>query len=455
VPIDITQPAGRSLDRLARKLADRHPRLQDLIDRFEGDGPLPHVSEAVREAYRNFQRKSRTNWAELIVEAPRERMTLDGFRTAVDQGESGDALALQVREANGLSVESADVYQMMLAAGDGYMIVGGPDGDTGIPIITGEDPRQVVTIHDPVRQRRVREALKIFHDPEVERDYAYLYVPGRRFVASRDVRKRPKGQAVRFSPRTWDWDNEYGGVDGQSLPHDIVPVVRFRNRRGVGEFELHRDLLDRIDHMVLQRLVIATFQAFRQRAIKGLPDSDPETGEEVDWTDVFTADPGALWQVPDGVEFWESGQVDLTPILTSVKDDLRSLAAVTRTSLSYLAPDEAGGSAEGASLMREGLVFRTEDRIARATEAEKDVMSLAFRVMGDKERANRAKLVPIWSSPERLSLQARGDAASKADDIPRRERLIRIWGFTPGEADRMMVEAAVDTAFSVPSLNGQ
>lgn len=457
MPIDTNDRAGRSLDRLSRKLADRQARLADLIDRFNGDGPLPHVSEAVREAYRNFQKKSRTNWAELVVEACRERMTLTGFRTAVESGESGDARALEIREANGLAVESADVYQMMLAAGDGYMIIGGTDEDPDVPVITGEDPRQVVTIHDPVRQRVVREALKIFHDPEIERDYAFLYVPGRRFVASRDVRKRPKDQVVRFNARTWDWDQQYGGADGEVIPHDVVPVVRFRNRRGVGEFELHRDLLDRIDHMVLQRLVIATFQAFKQRAIKNLPDSDPETGEDIDWTDVFSADPGALWQVPEGVDFWESGQVDLTPCLTAVKDDLRSLAAVTRTALSYLAPDAAAQSAEGASLMREGLIFRTEDRIARASEAEKDVMSLAFRTVGDEERANRAQLTPIWASPERLSLAVRGDAAVKAQDIPRRERLIRIWGFKPDEADRMMVEAAADTAFSVPSLsaNGQ
>lgn len=454
MPIDTAglQTPGWWLDRLAAKLADRQPRLQDLISRFEGDGPMPHVSESVREAYRNFQRKARTNWSELIVEAPRERMVTTGFRTAAESGESGDKRAWEVWEGNGLAVESADVYQMMLAAGDSYMIVGGPAPDTGIPVITGEDPRQVVTIHDPVRQRVVRAGLKMFHDHDLQRDYAYLYLPGRRYVATREVRRRPKGQMVRFSSRTWDWDEAFGGSKGEALPHDVVPVVRFRNRRGVGEFELHRDLLDRIDHMVLQRLVIATFQAFRQRAVKNLPDED-DAGNEVDWTDVFTMDPGALWQVPDGVEFWESGQADLTPILTSVKDDLRSLAAVTRTALSYLAPDEAGQSAEGAALMREGLVFRTEDRIARATEAEKDVMSLAFLTLGDRQRADRSKIEPIWASPERLSLTSRGDAASKAEDIPWRERMIHIWGFTPDEVDRMAVERAAD-GFQFPALNG-
>ena len=62
--------------------------------------------------------------------------------------------------------------------GDGYMMVGGVDPAIGAPVITGEDPRQVVTIHDPVRQRRVRAGLKLFHDDDADVDLAYLYKLG-------------------------------------------------------------------------------------------------------------------------------------------------------------------------------------------------------------------------------------------------------------------------------------
>jgi hypothetical protein len=57
------------------------------------------------------------------------------------------------------------------------------------------------------------------------------------------------------------------------------------------------------------------------------------------------------------------GQVDLGPVRQAIRDDVQDLAAVTRTPLFYLTPDAANGSAEGASLAREGLVFKTEDRI--------------------------------------------------------------------------------------------
>lgn len=430
---------GWWLHKAARKLEARLPRLQALQDRFEGNPPLPVASESVKEAYRAFQRKSRTNFAELIVEAPRERMQVHGFVTAASDDVEGDEEARRIWDENGLDVESADVHEHMLAMGDGYSIVGPPEEDDGVPIITGEDPRQVVTIHDPVRQRRIRAALKMFHDHDEQVDLAYLYLPGELHVAYREVRRNASNLRVRFSPSTWNWDDDRSA----ELPDGLMPVVRFRNRRGVGEFEHHVDVLDRINYMVLQRLVIATFQAFRQRAIKGLPDRD-DAGREIDYTDVFSSEPGALWQVPEGVDFWESATADMTGILAAAKDDIRDLSAVTRTPFPMLSPDAANQAAEGASFTREGLVFKTEDRIKRATEGWKDVMATAFRWLDDEARADRSKLKVIWGSPERLSLAERADASTKAQDVPWRHRMEHIWGFHPSEINEMDAARAQD-----------
>ena len=49
---------------------------------------------------------------------------------------------------------------------------------------------------------------------------------------------------------------------------------------------------------MLQRMTIATIQAFKQRAFKGLPKTDPDTGEEIDYDSIFTADPGAGLEHP-------------------------------------------------------------------------------------------------------------------------------------------------------------
>ena len=115
----------------------------------------------------------------------------------------------------------------------------------------------------------------------------------------------------------------------------MIPVVQFGNRldmfgRSRSEFEPHLGLLDRINYTVLSRLEIATLQAFRQRALKGAPVED-EHGNEVNYDDIFEADPGAMWLLPEGAEMWESGMVDLGPIRQAIRDDVQDLAAVSRT----------------------------------------------------------------------------------------------------------------------------
>src|SRR4029453_13439111 len=128
----------------------------------------------------------------------------------------------------------------------------------------------------------------------------------------------------------------------------------FKNKYGLGEFEIHLDLLDRINKLILDRMVIATMQAFRQRGVKGrplgYPDDPPQAGELIDYSQVFTADPAAMWMLPQVAEMWESGVVDLTPILNAVKHDLEHLASVTRTPMHMLSPAGINQSAEGASL---------------------------------------------------------------------------------------------------------
>lgn len=457
--IDTTVPQspGWWVARLAIKLNDRRKRIDLLARYFQGDPPLPSGAENQKSAYQAFQRKARTNFAELIVAALRERCVIGGFRTSADGDENGDEEAWALWRTAGAPVELADVIETMFALGDAYVIVG-RDDDTGELIVTGEDPRQVVTEHDPRQQRKVLAALKLFHDDVEQADFVYLYLPGRVYVARREMKRAPTfGQRTRFNPQSWDWDSARGGAAGQPLPsEDAMPVVRFRNKRGVGEFETHLDVLDRINHMLLQRMVIATMQAFRQRAIKGdLPDRD-EHGELIDYDELLAADPGALWRLPEAVELWESGQVDLTPILTSVKDDVLHLAAVTRTPLHMFTPDAAAqGSAEGASLQREGLVFKAEDRIERISVAAAQVLALMFAFSGDTGKAVVSDIEVIWRPAERFSLAERTQAAVAAQSagVPWRTRMSSIMQFSPAEVARMETERADDQVLATAQAN--
>jgi hypothetical protein len=444
---------------LQAKLVARGRRLTLLDLYLRGDPPLPReVDRSTRQYFREFMRRSRTNFAELVVEAVRERMVVRGFRTAAAEDDMGDSAAWDIWKANGLAVESGDVHELMLALGDAYGIAG-LDGD-GNPIITGEDPRQVATASDPARPQNIVAGLKIFHDSINDMDLAYLYLPGRVMIAGsqRKARTEVSAQNVSFSPMGWDWLDPYlervvdieddDLISVQSLPpqaQDVVPVVRFANKRFRGEFEGHMDILERINHTILQRQVISSFQAFKQRAVIGdLPDTDPQTGQQINYDELFSSDPGAFWRLPTGTDMWESGAGDLTAILSSIEADVQHLAAVTRTPMHYLTPGEASQSAEGASLQREGLVFKTEDRIARATVGWARLMSMAFLFQGDEVRAKLSSLEPLWAPVERYGLAERASASAQAVALPWETLMEQVWQLTPEQLARARTQRTDD-----------
>lgn len=445
MPIDIDEAdsPGWWLNKAARKLEQRHPRLELLNRMMEGDAPIPEDADPlVEDAYKRFRKQARTNFAELIVLTLRRRLRVTGFRSPADTSSNGDSDIWTFWDRNGLSIEVPDVLENMLGMADGYMMLGKVADEV---VATGEDPRQVITIHDPVQQRLVRAGLKLYHDADQDLDLAYLHLPGRVYRA-----KRPRkatlataNRVPRFASSSWDWDEEAGGVEGQETGVDRVLVVRFRLRKGVGIFENHIDLLQRLDQQVFRRDVIAAIQAFRQRAALGTPDEDDD-GNRIDWDKILTADPGAFWRLPEGVEIWESAATDIRPLTEAEKSDIQKLSAVTSTPMHVFFPDAASGSAEGASLMREEHIAAAEDVLLRADESLRDVIALAFQLQGDEVRSKRENITVLWKPVERRSLAEIADANSKLQDVPWRTRMTRIVGFTEGEVDQMELERSAD-----------
>lgn len=429
----------------------RRVRLELLNDYLTGNAPLPRGAERAREAYESFMRMARSNFARLVVTSLSERLRITGFRSAVEDDETGDPELGNLWQRAGMDVVAADVHKGTFGLSEYYVIVGDIDEDTDAAVVTAEDPRWIVGMPDPDNARRLIAALKVKYDAADNVDRLYLYLAGKAiapganaqiWVAERNAMGR-MGPMVGFDPREWTWAPLRSGV----LPHDRCPVVRFDNIDGLGEFETHIDVLDRINHQILQRMTIAVMQAFRQRAVKGLPSvypkGHPQEGQTIDYGDIFVSDPAAVWHLPPGAEMWESATIDLQPLLAAVKEDVVHLAVVTETPLYYLMPAGENQSAEGATAQRENLVFKARDRIARFIPKWNDVVSIMQLQAGFTDRKALARLSPIWASPEMLSLSERADAAAKAaNDIPRRSRLQLIWQFDPQTVDRLMTEWA-------------
>lgn len=417
------------MKRLSDRQTKRLPRLNELQAWLDNKPPLPETASNWEAAHQAFYADTRTNIASIAVTSVSDRLTPLGFRTGAADDENGDAKAAEIWAENNMAVETPDLLGWMLGLSDAYTMIGPPDDSLGegIPIITAEDPRTVITANDPARRMLVRAGMKTLHDPDEGLDICHIYLPAGAEGADPNVsmcftakRKSSRGtqwgENFRYmASQKWEWDEPI------QLRTKRVPIVRFENRRGVAEFEPHLANLRRINRITLQRMVIGEIQAFRQRAIKGLPDVYPADyavaelrGKKIDYDGIFTPGPGSLWKVPDGVDFWESQSIDLRPLLEEEKMEFRTASALIGFPVTMFSPDAANGSAEGAGLQRESLVYRTEDRSTIAEAGLNLTMSLGFETIGDEQRAKIADIETIWAPFERLSLAERYSAASQA-----------------------------------------
>lgn len=438
------------LDRLITELGARQARY-GLLDRYlRSDPPLPPGPEkGVSKGFEYLRKRARVNWADMIVEALIERMSPIGVRTGIEGDESLDAEAWRIWEANDLDCQATELHRTKASLGDAYVIVGEVDPSIGAPRISMEDPRQIVGEFDPLDRSELSAALKVYIDEAANVDRAYLYLPGEVYRASRPRGKSAK--ALSLTGKGWQWETDEDGAPlPESLSTDKMPVIWFPNRRDLlgrtmGEYEHVLDDLDRIILLVLQRLQVAVLQAFKQRAVKGtLPEKDND-GNVIDYSVLFSNDPAALWSLPDGVEMWESSNVDLTPILESIKADVRELAGRTRTPLYYLYPDVSGGSAEGAVTQREGLIFKAGSRIKETSGPWERVLARALEVSG---LVAQPDMELIWLPPSLATDAERYDAASKAiaAGVPWETVMSQVLMFGPQAIARMKAERAAMVA---------
>lgn len=417
---------------LTKRLDDRAPRVSALREYTNGNAPLPEMGQNTREAWQRFQRKARTNWGELVVEALAERCVFSGV--SVNGALEDDDRVRRIVRENRLVLQIGDLARDMFTTSVGYMVVG--QDAFGRPVITAEKPEYMFAATDPLMPWRARAAVKVWRDRDVLRDYAYVWVPGVRAKYERSVYSEEDRLPLRVASGGWVKVSEetYSGE---------LPVYVFENHGGTGEFETHTDLLDRINTGLLQRIVTVAMQAFKQRAVKGgLPTHDDD-GNEIDYSKILEPAPGALWDLPEGIDIWESQDASqgIIAMLNASKDDIRDFAAATRTPLATLLPDAANQSAEGAAFAREGLVFKAKDRIERLKVGLAEVLTAALRV----EEPSFSDTIDVsFAPPSYVSEMEKATAAVQASaaGVPWRSRMTDIFGYSADVVDRMEQERA-------------
>lgn len=451
--IDTSSGFGAKLQRLATTMAGRRARMDLLESYYQGTNGIPvHANRAVSDSYRRLMAVSGLNLARLTVEATRERMKVLGIRTADDDGFGGNNRAWEIWQANSLDADHMLLDRSTLVMGRSFAVVGNKAPDTGAPRIAIKDPRNAIVEYAPDQRRMASSGLYVWVDEDngVDR-FVFFPEPGRAIEGYRPRPSSAPAGVENLDMAGWEW---FG--DWYQLPVPYVPMVEFANApmiggEVVGEFEPYLSTLDRINFNILNRLELLTLQAFKQRGIKGLPLKDPITGEEIDYTGLFLSGPGELWQLPETAEIWESGNVDLSSIIAAERQDIVTYAGATATPVSYLFPDDAGGSAEGAALKREAAVFKSLDRQAQQGESYEQLMWLAL--LADGQDVARGGIEIIWAPPERYTLAQKAEAAAKyaAAGVPLHVIATDVLQMSIRNAEKLVAESAADKLLGLSS----
>jgi hypothetical protein len=440
---DASKTAGTPewwLLRLGKKLSDEQARFNRLESYWAGTPPLPHGNRRMREAYKRLQRIARTNFGALIAEAVLERLKVVGFRAGSKATADADDKAWQWWQRNNLDADSGLVHRAAVILSRSYVCVGEDPDEPGKALVTAEDPRQVIHESSPTNRRKVIAALKTYWDDVERAQIAILYLPDEIHYYRSTSTVRRDVEAVRlWNVNSWDVEDIIDNPLGE------VPVTPFVNRpdmagNGLGEFEDVIDILDRINTVILDRLVISAMQAYRQRWAKGVSLTD-ENGNP---TDQF--DPGAdlLWSVEDeAAQFGEFSPTDLTPIIKSIESDVQYLSAITRTPPHYVLSGIVNASGDALRVAETGLTSKAGERQIEFGESWERVYRQVSKQFGNAEVSFDAEV--LWKDPQFRSLTERASASVqlKSADVPWKTRM-RMLDFTPQDIERMETERMQD-----------
>lgn len=379
------QPANPQewLSALTQRADFDYSRIAKLKSYVDGNAPLPELGKNTREAWEQFQRESRTNWGLLIVEAVVNRIIPIGITVG---GSHDSPLAKQAQEI-WIRNRMASVFRNWVRGGltfrESYLTTW--TDDDGKALIAADTPESMRVAVDPLQPWKVRAAVRWWRDLDEEIDEAWVWTPQgerQRFTRSHQGDPRdPKdsGIPLRLSG-AW---TPVGDPDEEVGP---PPVVLYNNPGDAGEFELHIDVINRINRGILRRLTTEAIQLFRQRALKKekgveLPEKDAK-GNVIDYAKLFEPAPGVIWDLPAGIDLWESQTTDTGPMLSGSKDDIRQLASATRTPFPALMPDNANQTAEGADAARDGHIFKCMERLEIAEIGVEAALKMALETEG-------------------------------------------------------------------------
>lgn len=384
---------GAWLEYLEAKLDEEQAAIQLYTDYRDGRHRLRYATAKYRQAFGDLFREFADNWCELIVEAPVERLRVQGFRMGADGKADGDAW--KVWQANNMDTTSSMVHREAVTCSRAFWLVEPPRTPGGFPRITAEHPSQVYVATSP-GDHRVREAaLKRWVDSDGH-FYATVYLPDQ-------IVKWRSDKPARSGTRTV-WKRRADDPGGRNPMGEVpmVPAVNAPDMLGGGRSDLRNaiPLQDAINKTLLDMLIASEFAAFRQRVLIGVETPKGPDGKLLANADVTMATSKLLTIASADAKIAEFSATDLNNYVHALSPLVQHLAGQTRTPPHYLLGQMVNVSGDALKAAESGLVARTSEKKGPFGEAHEEAMRLAFKSMGDVERSEAWSAETIWADSE-------------------------------------------------------
>lgn len=444
------------IERLARALVVRNERLGRLRAYYRGENDTwKFANQAHRDTFGVRFHNLRANYAAPVVEIPEQRMTVIGMSLGAD--EDGSDEAWRIWQANQLDAGSHEAHLEVLSVGECPIIVGPDPDDASTPLITVEDPLQVILETDLANRRKRLAALKLWTEDD-GRQVAILYLPDRIGWF------RTEDKVEHGKKRTWQ---PIEGLE-QTNRLGVVPVVVLRNApRARAEHEGILGQLDLYAKTLYDMATTADFMAFPQRYAAGVDSGEEGTEKDEDGNPTsteaasFAAGPNRVWTSEDpDAKFGQLPAADMQAFVRTLEAYRADMATITHTPERLLLPraQSVPPSGESVRLSEIGLTRKVRRKLSTVGDGWEAVLRLAFLVKGDAARAARMDMETIWDDPEVWTEAEHVDALSKmaAMGVPREElwrrmratpQQIRRWAaLAPAAPDEMTVAERANTA---------
>lgn len=425
---------------LLKKLVERDRGLDGIqiaVDYYEGKHDLAYTTAEFERVFGGLFEGFSDNWCGVVVQAPAERMKPQGIQTG---GTENDSKAWEIWQRNELDAWAAMHHTSTLATGYGYVLIWA--GDDEEPVITVEDPQQVIVAYYPGTRKRAA-ALKRWKDEWTGKLNVTLYLPDALYKWQSSSNQWTTGLGIS------KWNEREIADEEWPLPNPlgVVPIVEFLNDPSLqlaGRSEIRRviPLQKGINKLTMDLFVASEFAAFRQRWATGIEvPIDPETGKPVE---AFQAAVNRIWSVGDpDAKFGEFSPTDLKNYVDAIEMLVQHVAAQSRTPRHYFFQTGQSPSGDAIKSAETGLVAKVLERQLHFGERWEEVLRIARRIQEpEAEEAFDAELV--WGDPEYRTEGELTDAVLKQFKgglITWRTALRRL-GYTLTQIDDMQKERA-------------